>query len=139
MQGKVEEPEDENKQAKETEKDVPKTDLSEKPEESKTGEIDKPSQELQDPEATTEVNTKPGGQTVGVTSPKTEDAKLLSQESTTAKSAEKEKKSAPVKPVEEDTPKPDKQATPEHAESRKLTIAEDTKEDTSAKNTNLIV
>ncbi len=38
-----------------------------------------------------------------------------------------------MKPVEEDTPKPDKQATPEHAESRKLTIAEDTKEDTSAK------
>uniref|UniRef100_A0A8C1LAR4 Si:dkey-27m7.4 n=1 Tax=Cyprinus carpio TaxID=7962 RepID=A0A8C1LAR4_CYPCA len=102
VQGKVEEPGEENKQAKETEKDVPKPDLSvkqEMPEGSKTGEKDKP----QDPEATTEVNTKPAGQTAGVTSPKTEDAEVSSQETTTAKSAEKEKESVPVKPVEEDT------------------------------------
>ncbi|XP_016119220.1 neurofilament medium polypeptide-like, partial [Sinocyclocheilus grahami] len=132
VQGKVEEPEEENKQAEETEKDVPKPDLSEKqemPDKSKTIPKDKPSQEPQDPEATTEVKPKPGGETVGVTSPKTEDAKISSEQSTTAKSTEKEKELAPEQPVEEDTPKPDKQATPEHTESGKQT----TEEDTSAK------
>jgi len=132
LNGKVDGPKEEcvkktDKPAKETEKDVPKPDMLEKqqiPLKSETGSKDKPSQEPQSPEATTEVNAKPSGQTVEVTSPRTEDdthkdAKI---------SPEKEKETTPVQSVEEDSPKPDKPAAAEPAESGKQTTGEDTKD-----------
>ncbi|XP_051504103.1 neurofilament heavy polypeptide-like [Myxocyprinus asiaticus] len=137
-------PEEENvktdKPAKEVEKDVSKSELLEKqvlPEKSaETGPKDKPSQKPHEgPQTTTQENTKPSEQAVEVTSQKTEevehkDAEITSQESKTAKTAEKEKETAPVKSVEVDTPITKPQPAPENAESgKKITLGDDTMEE----------
>ncbi|XP_056615984.1 neurofilament medium polypeptide isoform X2 [Triplophysa dalaica] len=117
--------------AKESEKDIPKSDLSEDlsvEKSDKTVPDEKTSEEPHNPETTAQINNKPSEEVIKVTSQESEDdghkdATFTSQESKTATTADQEKETTPVKSIDVNAPTLNPQPAPENTENGQQTAS----------------